>query len=124
MANQPLARRFGRKRPSMGCCPWPTAVAFGLPVGFGPWLLVLRNRRDLLADGGAERGWSLLLDPSLRKQVVLPASAAWWRRLPGASAIRLKAWPVCVSKPWLWIATRSPCCCMAMPRRRYCQAVR
>tara|TARA_E500000178_G_scaffold52913_1_gene48931 strand:- start:6492 stop:7412 length:921 start_codon:yes stop_codon:yes gene_type:complete len=67
--------------------PWPQGPAtqnllsvaqpllpFGLPLGFGPWLLVLRNRADLLAGDGAARGWSLLLEPSLRGQLLLPAS--------------------------------------------------
>ena len=49
-------------------------LRYGLPLGFGPWLLLLRNRQDLLADGGRQRGWNLLLDPSLKGQLVLPAS--------------------------------------------------
>ena len=49
-------------------------LRYGLPLGFGPWLLVLRNRADLLNGDGAARGWSLLLDPSLRGQLLLPAS--------------------------------------------------
>ena len=76
MANQPLAAQVWPQAALEGLLPLAEPLLpFGLPVGFGPWLLVLRNRRDLLADGGAERGWSLLLDPSLRQQVVLPASA-------------------------------------------------
>ena len=67
--------------------PWPQGPALegllpqalpllplGLPVGFGPWLLVLRNRADLLTASGERQGWSLLLDPSLRGKVILPAS--------------------------------------------------
>ena len=76
MANQPLAAQAWPQEALDGLLPLAQPLLpFGLPVGFGPWLLVLRNRRDLLAGGGAERGWSLLLDPSLRQQVVLPASA-------------------------------------------------
>ena len=76
MANQPLAAQAWPQEARDGLLPLAQPLLpFGLPVGFGPWLLVLRNRRDLLAGGGAERGWSLLLDPSLRQQVVLPASA-------------------------------------------------
>ncbi|MEB3177377.1 MAG: twin-arginine translocation pathway signal [Synechococcus sp.] len=49
-------------------------LRYGLPLGFGPWLLLLRNRQDLLAGGGHQRGWKLLLDPSLQGQLLLPAS--------------------------------------------------
>ena len=76
MANQPIPAQAWPQDALDGLMPLAEPLLpFGLPVGFGPWLLVLRNRRDLVADGGAERGWSLLLDPSLRRQVVLPASA-------------------------------------------------
>ena len=76
MANQPIPAQAWPQDALDGLMPLAEPLLpFGLPVGFGPWLLVLRNRRDLVADGGAERGWSLLLDPSLRGQVVLPASA-------------------------------------------------
>ena len=75
MANQPIAEQRWPQSVLAGLMPLAQPLLpFGLPVGFGPWLLVLRNRRDLLADGGAKRGWSLLLDPSLRGQLVLPAS--------------------------------------------------
>lgn len=42
------------------------------PWAFGTWLLLLRNRADLARR--REEGWSLLLDPSLRQKLVLPAS--------------------------------------------------
>jgi hypothetical protein len=47
-----------------------TALAF--PWSINPWVLVFRNRPDL-ARRKAE-GWDLLLDPSLRGRVLLPAS--------------------------------------------------
>lgn len=43
-----------------------------LPWAFGTWLLLLRSRPDLAARSG--EGWGLLLDPSLRRQLVLPSS--------------------------------------------------
>lgn len=46
------------------------AVAF--PWSLNPWVLVLRDRPDLARRGG--EGWDLLLDPSLRGRLVLPAS--------------------------------------------------
>lgn len=42
------------------------------PWAFGTWLLLLRNRADLVARQG--EGWALLLDPSLRRKLVLPSS--------------------------------------------------
>ncbi|MDM7936374.1 MAG: hypothetical protein QUV06_02820 [Cyanobium sp. CZS 48M] len=48
------------------------APALAYPWAFGTWLLVLRNRRELVARQG--EGWSLLLDPSLRGQLLLPSS--------------------------------------------------
>nr|YP_002049368.1 hypothetical protein PCC_0743 [Paulinella chromatophora]ACB43158.1 hypothetical protein PCC_0743 [Paulinella chromatophora] len=43
-----------------------------LPIAFSPWLLVVRNRTDLVAR--ASEGWNLLLDPTLRGKVILPSS--------------------------------------------------
>ena len=61
MANQPLAAQVWPQAVLEGLLPLAQPLLpFGLPVGFGPWLLVLRNRRDLLADGGAVRGLSLI----------------------------------------------------------------
>lgn len=48
------------------------APSRALPWSFTPWVLVLRSRPDLAAR--ASEGWSLLLDPSLRKRLVLPSS--------------------------------------------------
>ncbi|MEB3266585.1 MAG: twin-arginine translocation pathway signal [Cyanobacteriota bacterium] len=42
------------------------------PWAVAPWLLVLRGRSDLVRR--QEEGWALLLDPSLRGRLVLPAS--------------------------------------------------
>ena len=46
--------------------------ALAFPWAFSPWVLVLRSRPDL-ASRQAE-GWQLLLDPSLKGQLVLPSS--------------------------------------------------
>lgn len=46
--------------------------ALAFPWAVNPWVLVLRDRPDL-ARRRAE-GWDLLLDPSLRGRVVLPAA--------------------------------------------------
>jgi len=42
------------------------------PFSVSPWLLLLRNRPDLVER--AAEGWDLLLDPSLRGRVLLPSS--------------------------------------------------
>jgi hypothetical protein len=46
--------------------------ALAFPWAVNPWVLVLRDRPDLARRRAA--GWDLLLDPSLRGRVVLPAS--------------------------------------------------
>lgn len=46
--------------------------AMAMPWAFGTWLLLLRSRPDLAAR--SSEGWNLLLDPSLRRQLVLPSS--------------------------------------------------
>ncbi|MFO7630234.1 MAG: hypothetical protein R6W06_12115 [Prochlorococcaceae cyanobacterium] len=46
--------------------------ALAFPWAFGTWVLLLRNRADLLARRA--EGWRLLLDPSLRRRLVLPSS--------------------------------------------------
>jgi hypothetical protein len=48
------------------------APALAYPWAFGTWLLLLRNRPDLRRRQA--EGWSLLLDPSLRRRLVLPSS--------------------------------------------------
>jgi hypothetical protein len=50
----------------------PDAPAKAFPWAFGTWVILLRNRPDLRRR--QSEGWSLLLDPSLRKRLVLPAS--------------------------------------------------
>ncbi|NBP33733.1 MAG: hypothetical protein EB070_10285 [Synechococcaceae bacterium WBA_2_066] len=67
--------------------PWPASAVtellmpeaqvllpWGLPVAMGPWLLVLRDRPDLWQSLADKAGWQLLLHPSLRGQLLLPAS--------------------------------------------------
>jgi len=44
-------------------------LRWGLPLAFGPWLIVLRDRPHLTGDD-----WSLLLDPALRGRLLLPAA--------------------------------------------------
>ena len=58
----PASRLFVRDRKFPVAFPW----------AFGTWLLVLRSRPDLWRQ--RQKGWSLLLDPSLRGKVVLPSS--------------------------------------------------
>ncbi|MGA0021369.1 MAG: hypothetical protein ACO3GW_04310 [Vulcanococcus sp.] len=48
------------------------APAKAFPWAFGTWVILLRNRPDLLRR--QREGWALLLDPSLRQRLVLPAS--------------------------------------------------
>lgn len=48
------------------------APTLAFPWAFGTWVLLLRNRPDLLRR--RQEGWSLLLDPSLRRHLVLPSS--------------------------------------------------
>lgn len=48
------------------------APTLAFPWAFGTWVLLLRNRPDLLRR--RQEGWSLLLDPSLRRRLVLPSS--------------------------------------------------
>jgi putative spermidine/putrescine transport system substrate-binding protein len=48
------------------------APALAFPWAFGCWLLLLRDRDDLLQRHA--EGWQLLLDPSLRGRLVLPSS--------------------------------------------------
>ena len=50
----------------------PGGPALAFPWAFGTWLLLLRNRPDLLRR--RQEGWNLLLDPSLRRRLVLPSS--------------------------------------------------
>jgi putative spermidine/putrescine transport system substrate-binding protein len=47
--------------------------ALAFPWAYSPWVIALRSRADLARQ--PERGWDLLLDPSLRGRLVLPASA-------------------------------------------------
>ena len=49
-----------------------SAAARAFPWAFGTWVILLRNRPDLLRR--RSEGWSLLLDPSLKQRLVLPAS--------------------------------------------------
>jgi hypothetical protein len=57
------------------------------PWAVSPWVIVLRNRPDLARR--AAEGWSLLLDPSLRERLVLPASPRVCIALVGEDPARL-----------------------------------
>lgn len=48
------------------------APVLAFPWAFGTWVVLLRNRADLLRRRNED--WNLLLDPSLRRRLVLPAS--------------------------------------------------
>ncbi len=57
------------------------------PWSVSPWVIVLRNRADLVRRSG--EGWSLLLDPSLRDRLVLPSSPRVCIALVGEDPARL-----------------------------------
>jgi hypothetical protein len=59
----------------------------GFPWSLNPWVLVLRDRPDLAKQD--DRGWDLLLDPSLTGQVVLPSSPRVVMALAGDDPERL-----------------------------------
>jgi hypothetical protein len=73
---------FGAETELRRLAPWAAPVsrlfapegspALAFPWAFSPWVLVLRNRPDLAAR--RSEGWQLLLDPSLKGQLVLPSS--------------------------------------------------
>ena len=50
----------------------PGAPAVAFPWAIDPWVLLLRDRPDLVLR--RREGWGLLLDPSLRGKLVLPSS--------------------------------------------------
>ena len=64
------------------------AAPLAFPWAFSPWVIVLRQRPDL-ARRQAE-GWQLLADPSLRGQLVLPASPRVTIELVGGDFERLQ----------------------------------
>ena len=74
----PVSRLFGGES--------TPAVAF--PWAVSPWVLVLRNRADLVAR--RQEGWELLLDPSLKGQVVLPSSPRVSMALVGPRLARVE----------------------------------
>ena len=73
----PLARLFAP----------PEGPLLAFPWSLNPWVLVLRNRPDLLRR--REEGWGLLLDPSLAGALVLPSSPRVCIELVGGEAERL-----------------------------------
>jgi hypothetical protein len=75
-AAQPVSRLFLNGGPARA---WPWSVS--------PWVLVLRNRPDLMRH--AAEGWNLLLDPSLAGKLVLPSSPRVILALIGEDAGRL-----------------------------------
>ena len=75
---QPVSRLFGA----------PDQPARAFPWAYTPWVMVLRNRSDLARQ--AERGWQLLLDPSLRGRLVLPSSARVCIELMGGDFARVQ----------------------------------
>ena len=58
------------------------------PWAVPPWVLVLRNRPDLVAR--RREGWELLLDPSLKGQLVLPSSPRVSMALVGERLARVE----------------------------------
>lgn len=58
------------------------------PWAFSPWVLVLRNRPDLLES--ARQSWDVLLDPRLKGELVLPSSPRISIALMQADPARLR----------------------------------
>ena len=77
---QPVARLWAAEA---------SAPALAFPWAFSPWVLALRSRPDLAARRA--EGWQLLLDPSLRRRLVLPASPRVCIELMGRDAGRISA---------------------------------
>jgi hypothetical protein len=73
-----VARLYGPEAAPVMAFPWAVA----------PWVLLLRSRPDLAQR--QDEGWALLLDPSLRGQLVLPASPRVVITLAGGDAARLR----------------------------------
>jgi hypothetical protein len=82
-----LTAGWATSQPPNHWLPWPASAAteflmpeakallpWGLPVAMGPWLLVLLDRPDLWKTFGDKASWQLLLHPSLRGQLLLPAN--------------------------------------------------
>lgn len=72
----------------------PEAAAKAFPWAFGTWVILLRNRPDLLQR--QSEGWALLLDPSLKGRLVLPASP---RLLIALAQRQLSSTPGAVPSP-------------------------
>jgi hypothetical protein len=67
----------------------PTGTpALAYPFSYAPWLLILRNRSDLM--DRRREGWQLLLDPSLTGKVVLPSSPRVTMALMGNDPERVR----------------------------------
>jgi len=64
------------------------APLLAFPWSLNPWVLVLRNRPDLVRR--QEEGWELLLDPSLAGALVLPSSPRVCMALMGEDPERLR----------------------------------
>lgn len=75
---QPASRLFGA----------PDQPARAFPWAYTPWVIALRNRSDLASQ--AERGWQLLLDPSLKGRLVLPSSARVCIEIMGGDFTRVQ----------------------------------
>jgi hypothetical protein len=66
----------------------PEQAALAFPWAVSPWVLVLRNRADLLER--ARQSWDVLLDPSLKGALVLPSSPRISIALMQADPARLR----------------------------------
>lgn len=78
-AAQPLSRLYRSEG----------SAALAFPWAFSPWVMALRSQ-PALAQRTAE-GWDLLLDPGLRKKLVLPSSPRVCMALVGGDFERLRA---------------------------------
>lgn len=64
------------------------SAELAFPWAYSPWVIALRSRPDLLAR--RQEGWGLLLDPSLRGQLVLPSSPRISLEIMGGDFDRLE----------------------------------
>lgn len=74
----PVSRLFAAEGSPVLAFPWAVS----------PWVLVLRSRPDLVAR--QQEGWDLLLDPSLKGQLVLPSSPRVSMALVGERLARVE----------------------------------
>ena len=76
-------------------------LGYGLPLGFGPWLLVLRNRADLLNGGGLPGDGPCYWTQAFVANSYCPPVLELYSRLPAASVSR-RADSAAPAGPGVW----------------------